>query len=155
MLEAPESVYAVQAVMQVFREEGIPQEQLLSKASEYFLSPHLRHVPSIRISSMLYAALARKVAGGQKRPPSRGMANDVEVLSALLPYCNAMFVDKECHALLSEEPLRSELGFGIKVFSLNNKQDFLVYLKDIEKSASQDLMMALVELYGDSWRGQD
>jgi hypothetical protein len=151
LLETPESVHAVQAVMEVFREAGIPEGQIWSKTREYFLSPELRHVPSIRISSMLYAALARKAAGGQKRPPNRGMANDVEALSAMLPFCDAMFVDKECHALLSEEPLRSELDYGTLLFSLNNKQDFLAHLKEIENKASEEFITALTELYGDQW----
>ncbi|MGO9568771.1 MAG: hypothetical protein ACLP5H_14645, partial [Desulfomonilaceae bacterium] len=92
LTEVPEGVLIVQDLMAMFREEGVPREETLSKATEYLLSADLTRVPSIKISSMLYAALARKAAGGQKRPPNRGMANDVETLCVLLPFCNAMFV---------------------------------------------------------------
>jgi len=154
-IQNSEAVYAVHAVMKVFREAGVRQEEILSKVSEYFLSPHLKCVPSIKISSMLYAALARKAAAGQKRPPDKGMANDVETLCIILPYCDAVFIDKECHALLSEEPLRTELNYGTLVFSLNNKQDFLTYLSDIENSASEGLITALTEVYGNLGENQD
>ena len=155
LTEAPESVNAVQAVMEVFREAGISPEQIWLKTQEYFLSPHLRNVPSIKIVSMLYAALARKAAGGQKRPPNRGMANDIESLSSVLPFCDAMFVDKECHALLREKPLCTEIDYGTLLFSLNNKQDFLDYLRDIEKNASADILTVLTEVYGDWWKNQE
>jgi len=146
--ELPENFDYVHAVMDVLQEAGVPDDQILSTTAEYFLSSHLKDIPSIKVSSMLYAALARKAAGGQKRPPNRGMANDIEVLSVLLPFCDTMFVDKECHALLSEGPLSTELDYGTLLFSLNNKQDFLDYLGDIEKSAPHELITTVTELYG-------
>jgi hypothetical protein len=147
LAEPPELYTNVQVIRHEFREAGIREDQVLSKVREYFLSPHLKDVPFIKIQSMLYAALARKAAAGQKRPPNRGMANDIEILSLLLPFCDAMFVDKECHALLREKPLCTEINYGTRVFSLNNKQDFLDYLADIEKSASPELLAALAELH--------
>ena len=95
--------------MNVFREEGVSEQQIWATVCEYFSSSLLKHVPSIKISSMLYAALARKAVAGQRRPPNRGTANDIEAISFLSPFCDAMFVDRECHALLSDEPLRTEI----------------------------------------------
>jgi hypothetical protein len=144
----PESVTTVNAVQKAFEEAGVPATEILMKSFEYFLSPEIKQVPSVKISSMLYAAIARKAAAGQKRPPSRGMATDVEAISVLLPYCDAMFVDKECHALLRERPLCDSIDYGTLVFSLNNKQDFLDYLNRIETEASELLLSKVTELYG-------
>jgi hypothetical protein len=150
-LEGPqlEANTTVDAVQRCFEEAGVPSSKSFPTTVDYFLSPHLKYVPSVKISSMLYAAIARKAAAGQKRPPNRGMANDIEAISVLLPYCDAMFIDKECHALLREKPLCDAIDYGTLIFSLNNKQDFLDYLNRIRAEASESLLANVAEVYGD------
>ena len=91
----------------------------------------LRHIPYMRISSLLFAALARKAAiGGQVRPPNRGTMSDVTTVAAVLPYCDAIWVDNEMAGLLCEEPLRTRIDYGTRVFSWNTRQQFLEYLDE-------------------------
>jgi hypothetical protein len=109
------------------------------------------YVPFNRIQCMLWAAVARKAASGMKKPPSRGMSNDVKTIAVLLPYCDAMFLDKECAALLSERPLCDEIDYGTRIFSLNSKKEFLEYLDDLKLSATPGHLETLKDVYGDRY----
>jgi hypothetical protein len=128
---------------------GLSAADASSKAREYLASPSLRHVPSIKISAMLWAAIARKAASGQRRLPTRGVVNDLRVISSLLPYCDVMFIDNEMRALLNEEPLATELGSYAKVYSPNNRDDFLSSLDELARSAPDDHLTMVKEVYGE------
>ena len=128
----PSSVSLIHSIHNAFREAGIEDSDIWPKTIEYLTSPFLKNVPFIKISSMLYAALARKAAADRKmKPPNQGMANDIEMISVLLPYCDAMFIDNECHTYLKEQPLRDAINYGTKVFSQNTKNEFLNYLDEL------------------------
>ena len=73
------------------------------------------------------------------------------MLSAYLPYCDAMFVDKEMHGLLDEPPLKTALNYGAKVFSLRSKREFLNHLDQIENNAPAEHLAKVREIYGDAW----
>jgi hypothetical protein len=100
---------------------------------------------------MLWASIARKAAAGQKRPPSRGTVNDIRVIGSILPYCDAMFVDNEMRGYLREEPLTTELQYGVRVFSKNNLDDFLSYLDEIERAADPAHVALVERVYGKDW----
>ena len=128
------------------------EANVLIKTVEYLLSPLLKDVPFIKISSMLYAALARKAAAGRKKPPNQGMTNDIEIISVLLPYCDAMFIDNEGHTYLKEKPLCEAIDYGTDIFSQNTKDEFLKYLDNIELNASKEHLNKVNEVYGSTWR---
>jgi hypothetical protein len=141
----------VETIHHVLHAEGVPDEELWAKTIEFLQPETLDHIPYVRTSCMLYAALARKAQAGQVRPPNRGMINDVHVVSALLPYCDAMFLDNEMAALLNEEPLRTRLDWGTRIFSRNTRDQFLEYLDEL-RAAVPDEHVALVEtVYGADW----
>jgi len=147
-----EKVATVYSVKRSFEEAGVSNEELGRKVFEYFHAPELKEVPCVKMLSMLYAAMARKAVAGQKRPPSRGMGVDVEAISVLLPYCDAMLIDKECHAYLKEAPLCDSLDYGTLVFSLNNREELMEYLENIERAVSEDFRRTLTDLYGNWWQ---
>jgi len=138
----------VEAIYSAFENQGVESNKLKDKTVDYLKSPSLKNVPFIKINSMLWAALARKAATGRKKPPNQGMANDISLVSMFLPYCDAMFIDNECRGYLLEEPLFSELDFGTKLFSQNNKSEFIEYLDDIKSSASEEHLDKVKEVYG-------
>ena len=146
----PHSVVLIKSIEALFKRNGVSAEKSLRKVREYFLSD-LTEIPYVKISSMLYAALARKAAAGQKKPPNRGTANDFELVSTTLPYVDAMFIDNGCRGLMIEEPIISELGFDAKVFSQNTKTDFMDYLLDIRDNVPESHQVKLKEVYGEDW----
>ena len=99
----------------------------------------------------MYAAIARKAGAGQRRPPTRGFITDVQTISAYLPYCDAMFVDDECRGLLSEEPLKSRLGYPTRIFSTRTWNDLLSYLDAIEATCTPEHRALVREVYGADW----
>ncbi|MDD4050632.1 MAG: hypothetical protein PHR28_01870 [candidate division Zixibacteria bacterium] len=152
-IETPLIIDFVNDVLRVFESHGLSGKGLCSKVLDYFHSPSLQDIPNNRISSMMWAAVAQKAAHGQKRPLNKGMRDDIRFISVTLPYCDAMFIDKECHALLKESPPSKEIEkYGTKLFSLNNKQEFMEYLANILTTASAKHMAALSEVYGESWK---
>ncbi len=76
----------VLAIHHRLREAGVAEEELWQQTVEFFLSDSFDSVPYMRISSLLFAALARKAAiSRQMRPPNRGTISDVTTVAAVLP----------------------------------------------------------------------
>lgn len=135
------------SVKSALRQAGVPEERLAERAAEYLRSESLINVPFNHISSLLYAALARRARAGQKGV-TRGMTNDIKMISTLLPYVDAMFVDRECHVLLSEHPVHERMDYGTELFSHRNKDDFIAYLDAVESSATPEHLALVEEVYG-------
>jgi hypothetical protein len=76
---------------------------------EYLSSDALQYVPVAKIRALLFAAIARKAAAGQKQPPNRGIVSDITMVSVLLPYCDAMLVDNQIAGYLQEQPLARQI----------------------------------------------
>lgn len=130
---------------------GYNDDNALLKIVEYLNSNHFKEVSYLKISSMLYASIAKSAANGRKNPPSPGMDNDIEVISCYSGFCDAIFLDKECHTYLNQEPLKKELGLGSKVYSVNNKNDFLAYLQSILDNCPKSHIELINEVYGEGW----
>ena len=134
------------------RDAGVPEEDLWPKTAEFFRSGALERVPYMQISALLFAALARKAAiGGQVRPPNRGTISDVTTVAAVMPYCDAIWVDNEVAGLLSEEPLRTRIDYGTRVFSWNTRQQFLDYLDELHAGVSEEHVELIRDLYGEGY----
>lgn len=133
------------------RERGVPDEDLWQKTVEFFASPGIDQVPYLRISCMLFAAFARKQASGQRRPAGGGTLNDVTTVATVMPACDAIYVDNEVAALLAEEPLRTELSFGTRIFSQRTRHEFAEYVDGIREAASEEHVVAVREVYGDNY----
>jgi len=105
--------------------------------------------PSTRARiSLMYASLAKKAAAGQKEIPNQGTATDINIVSTLLPYCDAMFVDNKCRALLRDIPKTHALPYPCRVFSPKTGADFIHYLTEIRDSAAPDHLRLVEQVYG-------
>lgn len=135
------------ALESIFRSEVAP-EKLSAVISEFFRSGAINDAPFNTIMSALFAAMAMKAAAGQKEPPNRGTFSDVNIVSSLLPYCDAMFVDNKCRALLSDIPREYGLTYRCAVFSPNIGDGFIQYLQEIRDSASPEHLKLIEEVYG-------
>lgn len=105
-------------------------------------------LPFLQISSALYASLAKKAAS-QEKLPTQGFFSDVDVMSCLIPYCDAMFLDRECAAYWKEiqsSPAR-RMGYETRIFSMATKDEFLSYLDDQEYAVPEEQRRYATELY--------
>ncbi len=147
----PPAVLTIEAIQDGLVQAGVPRAEAWPQTLQFLASDAVERLPFNRIAAMLYAAIARKAAAGQKRPPSRGMADDVRLISTYLPYLDSMLIDNECHSYLLEQPLREELAYRCQVFSLNTRDELLAHLRAIEARASAVHLATVREVYGDDW----
>lgn len=119
----------------------------------FLKSELMLQVPFNRLNALLWACVADSAAhGGKQQPPNAGTPNDIEMISTLLPYCDAIFIDKPMYAILSHGEVNKETSkYQAKIFSLQSKEEFLKYLDDILKSASKLHMNKVKEVYGEKW----
>lgn len=132
----------------VFQSAGIPEADCIAKTAEFLLSDALAEAPFNRIEASLFAVMAMKAGAGQKEPPNRGTSADINIVSTLLPYCDAMFIDNRCRALLADIPHDYKLPYGTHIFSMNTRDEFLRYLNDLKNKCSEDHLMLVNEVYG-------
>ncbi|MDP2633065.1 MAG: hypothetical protein Q8P25_05100 [Candidatus Curtissbacteria bacterium] len=130
---------------------GMSEAESSDRITDYFKSGRLITTPYVMISAGLFASLARKASLGKKTLPTKGMVTDVKTIASLAPYCDAMLIDNECRAMLTEEPLKTKLKLDTAFFSQSNINDFIKYLDGIEKAASKKHLKTIGEVYGDNW----
>ena len=129
-------------------EMKVGKERAQEKLNEFLNSPAIDDAPFSIISAAMYASLATKAAAGQKEPPNQGTATDIDIVSTLLPFCDAMFMDNKCRALLQDIPREFALPYPCKVFSPNKGAEFIRYLTEIRDSATKDHLALIEECYG-------
>jgi hypothetical protein len=137
----------MQSLQFLFEREVGPKEAL-PKLREFLESQVMDEAPVSVIAAAMLASLAVKAAAGQKELPNQGTATDIKLVSMLLPYCDAMFVDNKTRALLQDIPKKFELPYPCRVFSLNSGADFIRYLTEIRDSATPEHLKLVEEVYG-------
>lgn len=135
-------------IERVLKERGVPDNDLLSTMGRFLESDHFKDYPTSRITTLVWAAIGRAAASGQRVAPNAGTSNDIRVLT-LAPYCEAMFVDNGCRALWLKIPARYRSGFKVSLFSYNTRDAFLGYLRELESNGDPDVIGAARELYGE------
>jgi hypothetical protein len=141
-----------EGIHHVMRESGIAEEELWTNTREFLADENLADVPYLNIASHLFAAIARQVAhGGRRRPPGRGWLSDVRTVATVMPYCDALFIDNEVAGFLGDEPLRTQLDYGTRIFAPNRRDDFAAYLDDLRADASDQHLRLVEEVYGADW----
>lgn len=138
-------------LLELFRKHTADETQAVLSALEYLRTADFECLPFLRISSLLLAALARRAAAGQRRPPNRGMINDIQMVSVLMPYCDAIVVDKELHSLLCERDVQSRLAVPTRVFSPRNIDAFLTLLEETCNACTSEHRAIINQIYGPDW----
>ncbi|HEY3156054.1 MAG TPA: hypothetical protein VGK76_05435 [Candidatus Eisenbacteria bacterium] len=147
----PYAVLLVHNLCDHLERRGFSVEEANRKSREYLLSPELRYIPYNRISAALWASIARKAAAGMKKVPAPSTVNDIEVIASVMPYCDALFVDREMRSYLSEEPLASMKGCSARVFSASTRAEFMAYLDTVYRGAPAKHLALVNEVYGSDW----
>jgi hypothetical protein len=128
-------------------EAGCPPAHKLETAFR-FLKEATGDTPFRQIAGSFYACAAKKAAS-QVKPPTQGFNNDIDVMSCLLPYCDAMFMDNEMANFWRE--IRGthtrRLPFKTEVFSLSRKEEFLAYLDQLERAVPDEQRRIASEIY--------
>jgi Zn ribbon nucleic-acid-binding protein len=152
---SPMSNDVLEALMRIARKRGISNGQIPETIVRYFNdTDELLEIPQIRISSVMFAGLARRAALGKKNPPKS--TADVQFISSYLPYCDALFVDKESALILKEFPKNTPSylrlkEFPAKIFSLNNRDEFLAYLDQLVVQIPSEQIDILKDMGGDDY----
>lgn len=151
----PMSNDILEALMRTARSKGLSEQQVAETIVRYFNDiDALLEIPYVRITSVMFAGLAHRAASGQKNPP-RSTA-DVQFIGSYLPYCDALFVDKESASLLKEFPKNAPgylrlKEFPAKIFSLNTKEEFLDYLDELVADIPADQIEILQDMSGEDY----
>ncbi|NEI04168.1 hypothetical protein GUK34_04630 [Rhizobium leguminosarum] len=136
------------ALSRLFAERGVPVDQVGQAVRDFWSSKICRDLPHHRISSYLFAAVARRVVQGQKTVINRGLMNDIRAIACYAPYVDAMFVDKTSEQLMHERPLIDDLKYKALIFSFSNRDAFLAYLDEIEAATPPDVKEFASRIYG-------
>lgn len=143
----PDPVRIVMALHKHFCCCGIHESQSLFKVFEFLLSDAVSDLPFIKIPALIYASIAKKIRNGMRQPIDAGTPEDAKIISHLVPYCDAMFIDNRMHSLLQENPVKDRIGFATNLFSLNTSSRFLEYLDSIENDLSAEQISHAEMLY--------
>jgi hypothetical protein len=138
-------------VMEVFVLCGMKVLDAWARVQEFFTSSAILQVPSWRIHSLLDAFRRHEVQHSTKGPDKADEGNpfDFGAISTVLPYSDAMFVDKKCAHYLRQIALAEEAEkYGCRIFSLANRDEFLQYLRGLEAAVSAQQRMHAELTYG-------
>lgn len=135
-------------IHRLLQEAGLPNTSAMQRVAELLLSDDFREkVPYIRIQALLWASLAIRMRQS-KDNPNQGTFNDVELISTLLPYCDAMMIDREWCNVLRFNPVKEKIGYDTRIFAPMYMNEFLSYLDTIEASATREHLDLVNEVYG-------
>jgi hypothetical protein len=103
-----------------------------------FLREYIKTIPSVKIMAHLAVSLAHQYVFNKQQSIPASMFNDIHIVSSILPYCDAIFIDKKLHALFEDYKNYFEdyPDYKDKLFSLRNKEFFLNYLTGLEENVS-------------------
>lgn len=111
---------------------GMDSDVMLRRWSELLEKDPMGPCPSIRIRTAFEAELLWTHYQGKRNNPKRfgenfgwSRQNDIDHVSAFIPYVDALTTDKDMHNLCMRETIGAEIGrFSCKIFSSKNYQEF-------------------------------
>jgi hypothetical protein len=126
---------------------GVLKSESIAEMVTFMLSPSAANIPANRLSAALYAYEARKMAGGMARPkPSMWL--DIEMLSTVLPYCDAVLIEGHfAEALRATRRFQPDECREVKVFSTRELPDFVRYLDELIARCPEEQRRAALALY--------
>lgn len=148
--QSPEAAQ-MEAIFEVLKRRGLDEHARQFQAREYLKSEQFLSTPFNRISTRLFATIAHAAANHQRHPPDRGILNDINVVSAYMPYCDAMLVDNGIRAKVQSLPRRYAVDYSCRLFSKSNGREFLAYLRGIERDADPFVLGLVHQVYGEGW----
>ena len=137
--------------------EQLPREQpldeKLTRCAQFFNSEHFKQVPTLWIQTRVFATLKAMVKRGAYSNRSKasqrlnGVFEDINHISLYAPYCDAFFMDQPMADLVRQPTVDLESRYGVKVFSLNNLDEFVVWLSELGRGMSMEHLRGLKAAY--------
>ncbi len=143
-------VRLIHEIKRVITKSGVAEPEALNETAKFFKWAELHTMPHHWISAHLFAAIADRLAKGQRRFPGRGMMNDIKAISIYGPYVDAMFIDNECAAFLEEKAVAKGVNLKARIFCLKRSAEFLDYLRQLGDRAPDDVVEAAKAIYGNA-----
>lgn len=142
-------VGVVTEILQRFTHKTGSLDAAITAIKQFFDSDAIYDLPFLQIETALYATTAKK-AISQVKLPTQGFPVDVNAMGCLLPYCDAMFMDREIAGLWKDVQSSPErrLPYTTKIFSKASKDDFLAYLEGLDQSVSEEQRKISEEVVG-------
>lgn len=136
-----------------FDEETISFENRIERVKTFLRSDYFVNIPFIDISCQLFAVLRKLVRGGAHRNKEKaeeklaGLYYDIDFISILGPYCDALFVDRAMRQWLMDKEANICERYHFTPFSPECWDDFHRCLDGIEANVSQILDLFLKMVY--------
>lgn len=152
LFNAPIISMVVQSMLHLVP-KTVPEAEHLKKCAEFLVSDHFRATPYQQLTACMYAASKAMVKEGAyanlERAQERlsGFFYDVKHVAAYAPYCDAFVMDQPMAELVRRRGVTLENRFRVKVFSLNNWEDFFTWLAALEKGMTDEHKAGLRAAY--------
>jgi hypothetical protein len=113
------------------------------------LSPMaLSKIPHINISALIFAGLARNYFRNKAmKPATNGDSYDIEIISHLLPYCDAMVIDNKFGILLDELNRNGKINYKTKFFYISKQDQLFSWLETIDHNIPAEQAQTAKMLY--------
>ncbi len=140
--------------MRNYLPDGMSFQEQLETCSRFFDSEHFARLPFQYVRSRSFATLKAMVKAGAHQNPERalsrlgGFYSDVDHIAHYAPYCDAIAMDQPMAELMKHPGLALEAAYGVKVFSLNNLDEFHIWLDELETSMNDEHRAGLLAAYG-------
>lgn len=127
-------------------------EVVTEKLGNFFRSAYFTDLPFQWLSSRMFAKLREQVRAGAYKNSTKakkrlsGFFYDVKHISTYAPYCDAIVVDNSMFEMVDNKPISIGDKYNTQVFSLNNWNEFEIWLERLYLEISLEHAEALKEL---------
>lgn len=139
--------------MRDYLPKDMSETEQLQRCAEFFGSEHFMEVPHQWISARIFATLKSMVKRGsygnrtEARKRLSGIFEDIAHISLYAPYCDAFVMDTPMAELVRQPTVGLGSRYGVRVFSLNNWDEFLIWLDHLEAGMSTEHKLAVEVAY--------
>lgn len=143
LYDSPIMSMVVQLIIDCIPEE-IPPEEHMKQVFSFFASEYFAETPYQWLSARMFATFKKMVRLGafsnREKALERlsGFFYDVKHVAIYAPYCDAFIMDKSMANLVADPCVGLEDRFRVKVFSLNNWDQFFIWLDTLEKEMTKE-----------------
>ncbi|MEO1278273.1 MAG: hypothetical protein AAFV77_04890, partial [Planctomycetota bacterium] len=140
-------VQVVGMVRHALESTGVPRSESMAEMVSFMVSEPASMIPVNRISAALYAFEAKQMAN-TKAKLKASFWLDVEMLSAVLPYCDAILTERHfAGALKSIRRFLPSECHNVRVLSVRELPAFVSYLEELIHAVPADQRAAADALY--------